>query len=195
MKISRGTKLILLGVLLVVIDQVSKVLVKTNMSLGEQIPVIGQWFRICFIENEGMAFGMKFGGTAGKFILSLFRIALCGVLVWWISSLNKKGKAPVGVLVGLTLITAGAFGNIIDSLFYGLIWDYAPFMFGKVVDMLYFPIIRSGERVIFFSPVFNFADSCVTVGAFYLILFQWKFFSKEEKDQNSSEIPPRQLKR
>ena len=195
MKVSRGTKLILLGVLLVVIDQVSKVLVKTNMSLGEQIPVIGQWFRICFIENEGMAFGMKFGGTAGKFILSLFRIALCGVLVWWISSLNKKGKAPVGVLVGLTLITAGAFGNIIDSLFYGLIWDYAPFMFGKVVDMLYFPIIRSGERVIFFSPVFNFADSCVTVGAFYLILFQWKFFSKEEKDQNSSEIPPRQLKR
>ena len=195
MKISRGTKLILLGVLLVVIDQVSKVLVKTNMSLGEQIPVIGQWFRICFIENEGMAFGMKFGGTAGKFILSLFRIALCGVLVWWISSLNKKGKAPVGVLVGLTLITAGAFGNIIDSLFYGLIWDYAPFMFGKVVDMLYFPIIRSGERVIFFSPVFNFADSCVTVGAFYLILFQWKFFSKEEKDQKSSEIPPRQLKR
>ena len=195
MKVSRGTKLILLGVLLVVIDQVSKVLVKTNMSLGEQIPVIGQWFRICFIENEGMAFGMKFGGTAGKFILSLFRIALCGVLVWWISSLNKKGKAPVGVLVGLTLITAGAFGNIIDSLFYGLIWDYAPFMFGKVVDMLYFPIIRSGERVIFFSPVFNFADSCVTVGAFYLILFQWKFFSKEEKDQKSSEIPPRQLKR
>ena len=195
MKVSRGTKLILLGVLLVVIDQVSKVLVKTNMSLGEQIPVIGQWFRICFIENEGMAFGMKFGGTAGKFILSLFRIALCGVLVWWISSLNKKGKAPVGVLVGLTLITAGAFGNIIDSLFYGLIWDYAPFMFGKVVDMLYFPIIRSGERVIFFSPVFNFADSCVTVGAFYLILFQWKFFSKEEKDQNSSEIPPRQPKR
>ena len=184
MKISRGTKLILLGILLVVIDQVSKVLVKTNMSLGEQIPVIGQWFRICFIENEGMAFGMKFGGTVGKFLLSLFRIALCGVLIWWISSLNRKEGTPAGVLVGLTLITAGAFGNIIDCLFYGLIWDYAPFMFGRVVDMLYFPIIRSGEQVIFFSPVFNFADSCVTVGAFYLILFQWKFFSKEEKRQN-----------
>lgn len=184
MKISRGTKLILLGILLVVIDQVSKVLVKTNMSLGEQIPVIGQWFRICFIENEGMAFGMKFGGTVGKFLLSLFRIALCGVLIWWISSLNRREGTPAGVLVGLTLITAGAFGNIIDCLFYGLIWDYAPFMFGRVVDMLYFPIICSGEQVIFFSPVFNFADSCVTVGAFYLILFQWKFFSKEEKRQN-----------
>ena len=151
----RGVLLILLGILLVVIDQVIKVLVKTNMDLGEQIPVIGQWFRIC----------------------------LCGALVWWISSLNKKGKAPVGVLVGLTLITAGAFGNIIDSLFYGVIWDYAPVMFGKVVDMIYFPIIRSGERVIFFSPVFNFADSCVTVGAFYLILFQWRFFAKDEKEE------------
>lgn len=178
MKISRGAKLIALGILLVVIDQVSKYLVKTNMSLGEQIPVIGQWFRLCFVENEGMAFGMKFGGAVGKFFLSLFRIVLCGALVWWISSLNKKNKAPVGVLVGLTLITAGAFGNIIDCLFYGLIWDYAPFMFGKVVDMLYFPIIRDGARTIFFAPVFNFADSCVTVGAFYLVLFQWKFFKQ-----------------
>ena len=179
----RGIILILLGILLVVIDQVIKVLVKTNMDLGEQIFVLGQWFRICFVENEGMAFGMKFGGAVGKFLLSLFRICLCGALVWWIGSLNKKGKAPVGVLIGLTLITAGAFGNIIDSLFYGLIWDYAPFMFGKVVDMFYFPIIRSGEKVIFFSPVFNFADSCVTVGAFYLILFQWKFFAKDEKKE------------
>jgi len=178
MKVSRGAKLIALGILLVVIDQVSKYLIKTNMSLGEQIPVIGQWFRLCFIENEGMAFGMKFGGAVGKFLLSLFRVVLCGVLVWWISSLNKKGNTPVGVLVGLTLITAGAFGNIVDCLFYGLIWDYAPFMFGRVVDMLYFPIIRDGARTIFFAPVFNFADSCVTVGAFYLVLFQWRFFKQ-----------------
>ncbi|MBQ9547994.1 MAG: signal peptidase II [Bacteroidales bacterium] len=175
----KGKGLLLLGVALVVADQVIKYLVKTNMSLGEQIPVIGQWFRICFIENEGMAFGMKFGGATGKFLLSLFRICLCGALIWWIRSLLKKpaGQVPPGVLVGLTLITAGAFGNIIDCLFYGLIWDYAPFMFGRVVDMLWFPIIRSGEKVIFFSPVFNFADSCVTVGAFYLALFQWRFFS------------------
>lgn len=178
-KISRGTLLIGLGVLLVVIDQVVKYLVKTNMMLGEQIPVWGEWFRICFVENEGMAFGMKFGGAVGKFCLSLFRIILCGVLVWWIRSLNRKPDTPTGVVVGLTLITAGAFGNIIDCLFYGLIWDYAPFMFGKVVDMFWFPIIRDGARVIFFSPVFNFADSCVTVGAFYLILFKWRFFAKD----------------
>ncbi len=180
MKLSRGKSLLLLGVILVVIDQVIKVLVKTNMSLGEQIFVIGEWFRLCFVENEGMAFGMSFGGKVGKFLLSLFRIILSGALIWWISSLIKKG-APKGALVGLTMITAGAIGNIIDCLFYGIIWDYAPFMFGHVVDMFYFPIIRTAEKVIFFSPVFNFADSCVTCGAFYLILFQWKFFMNEDK--------------
>ena len=183
MKLSRGNRLLLLGVLLVVIDQVIKYLVKTNMEPGEQIFVLGQWFRLCFVENEGMAFGMAFGGQIGKFLLSFFRIVLSGFLIWWIRSLDKKGTAPVGVLVGLTLITAGAVGNIIDSLFYGVIWGYAPLMFGKVVDMFFFPIIRQGERVIFFSPVFNFADSCVTVGAFYLVLFQWKFFSKEEEKE------------
>ncbi len=181
MKISRGTRLLVLGVLLVVVDQVIKYLVKTNMSLGEQIPVIGNWFRLCFVENEGMAFGMKFGGSVGKFLLSLFRIILFCALCWWIASLDRQKKAPAGVLVGLTLITAGALGNIVDCLFYGLIWDYAPFMFGKVVDMFYFPLIHNAAgEVIFFSPVFNFADSCVTVGAFYLLLFHWKFFVKEE---------------
>lgn len=181
MKVSRGTRLLVLGILLVVIDQVVKYLVKTNMALGEQIPVIGNWFRLCFVENDGMAFGMKFGGSVGKFLLSAFRIVLFGALCWWISSLDRHKKAPTGVLVGLTLITAGAFGNIIDCLFYGLIWDYAPFMFGKVVDMFYFPLIHNAAgEVVFFSPVFNFADSCVTVGAFYLLLFHWKFFMKEE---------------
>ena len=178
MKISKGAKLAILGIILVIIDQVIKVLVKTNMSLGEVIPVFGNWFRLCFVENEGMAFGMKFGGVIGKVLLSLFRIVLTGFLIWWIGKLIKKGDTPVGVLIGLTLITAGAFGNIIDSFFYGIIWPElrlagAPFgfMFGKVVDMF---------SATFFPPVFNFADSCVTVGAFYLILFQWKFFSREE---------------
>ena len=196
MKKPEGRKLVILGVILVVIDQVIKVLVKTNMGLGEHFDVIGNWFKILFIENEGMAFGWAFGGKVGKLLLSLFRICLCGALVWWISSLCRKngaaraaGKAapiPAGVLVGLTLITAGAFGNIIDSLFYGIIWDYAPFLFGKVVDMFYFPLWTWPDWVpllgghIFFEPVFNFADSCVTVGAFYLILFQWKFFAKNE---------------
>lgn len=180
MHLSKGCKLALLGILLVVIDQVIKVLVKTNMFLGEQIYLIGEWCRLCFVENEGMAFGMAFGGNVGKFLLSFFRICLSGALIWWISSLLKKKDTPTGVLVGLTLITAGAIGNIIDCLFYGIIWDYAPFMFGKVVDMFYFPIIRTAEKVIFFSPVFNFADSCVTVGAFYLLLFQWKYFSQDD---------------
>lgn len=183
MKVSKGAGLIILGAVLVLVDQVIKVLVKTNMDLGQQIYLIGDWCRLCFVENKGMAFGMAFGGNVGKFLLSLFRICLSGVLIWWIHSLIKKGNTPTGVLVGMTLITAGAIGNIIDCLFYGLIWGYAPFMFGKVVDMFYFPLITKGEEVIFFSPVFNFADSCVTIGAFYLLLFQWKFFSKEEEKQ------------
>ena len=179
---TKGAGLILLGVSLVVIDQVIKVLVKTNMELGEQIYLIGDWCRLCFVENKGMAFGMSFGGNLGKLLLSVFRIVLSGLLICWISKLAKKPETPKGVLVGLTLITAGAIGNVIDCLFYGLIWDYAPFMFGKVVDMFYFPLITKGEQVIFFSPVFNFADSCVTCGAFYLLLFQWKYFSASEKN-------------
>ena len=197
MKISKGGRLILLGAVLVLVDQVIKILVKTNMTLGEHFSVFGDWFQILFIENKGMAFGMSFGGVIGKYVLTLFRIGLFAALCWWISSLLKKKDVPTGVLVGLTLITAGALGNIVDCLFYGLVFSestpmavatlghYAPFMQGKVVDMLYFPLwtwpdwmpLVGGD--IFFEPVFNFADSCVTVGAFYLILFQWKFFSKE----------------
>ena len=209
MKVSKGKKLLILGVILVVIDQVIKILVKTNMQIGEHFSVIGNWFQIFFIENEGMAFGMKFGGAVGKFLLSFFRIALSGALCWWIASLVRKSVGgdgrhallpdgrpvvPTGVLVGLTLITAGAFGNIIDSLFYGVIFDYAPLMFGRVVDMFYFPLIDTtwpawvpfvgGERLLFFAPVFNFADSCVTVGAFYLILFQNRFFTRAEEKKN-----------
>ena len=173
MKFSKGTKLLALGILLVIIDQVIKILVKTNMCLGEHFSVIGNWFQILFIENEGMAFGMKFGGALGKFLLSAFRIVLSGFLIWWISKLLKKDGVPAGVPVALSVITAGAIGNIVDCLFYGLIWDYAPFMFGKVVDMF---------SATFFPPVFNFADACVTCGAFYLIIFQWKFFASNDKN-------------
>ena len=195
MALSKGKKLLILGAALVIIDQVIKVLVKTNMSIGEHFSVIGNWFQILFIENEGMAFGMKFGGAIGKYLLTFFRICLFAALSWWISSLIKRNKeVPMGVLVGLTLIAAGALGNIIDCLFYGLIFTpHMPFMQGRVVDMFYFPIIDTnwpqwlpwigGRHFTFFDPVFNFADSCVTVGAFYLILFQWKFFSSEEKKE------------
>jgi len=210
--LSKGNKLLILGIILVVIDQVIKIVVKTNMQIGQHIYVIGNWFQILFIENEGMAFGMKFGGAVGKFLLSFFRIGLFAALCWWISSLVRKSVGPdgspaltstgeklvpPGVLVGLVLITAGAFGNIIDSLFYGIIFDYAPFMFGKVVDMFYFPIIDTtwpswvpfvgGNHFLFFAPVFNFADSCVTVGALYLIFFQYKFFARSDEPEEKTE--------
>lgn len=209
-KMSKGKWLIVLGVALVVIDQIIKVLVKTNMTLGEHFDVIGDWFKIYFIENEGMAFGMKFGGWVGKLLLSVFRIILFSVLVWWISKLLKKGtEVPSGVVVGLTLIAAGAMGNIIDCFFYGLVFSeslpdtvavfggsYAPFLFGKVVDMFYFPIIDTtwpdwmpwigGRPFRFFEPVFNFADSCVTVGTLYLLFFQYKFFAKDEHKSDAS---------
>ena len=191
MKISKGTKLFILGALLVVIDQIIKVLVKTEMSLGETINVLGDWFKLHYVLNEGMAFGMAFGGFFGKALLSLFRIVLFGMLCWWIRSLARKPETPVGVLVGLTLITAGAMGIIIDCFFYGLIWPEltmpgAPFsfLFGRVVDMFYFPLFdyklpwMEYPRT-FFGAVFNFADSCVTCGAIYLLIFQYKFFSKE----------------
>jgi len=192
MTLSKGKKLLILGIILVVIDQVIKVLVKTSMSIGEHFNVLGDWFQILFIENEGMAFGMKFGGAAGKLALSIFRLVLSGALIWWIRRLITKGDSqgrpvPTGVLVGLTLITAGAIGNIFDCVFYGQIFSDEPFLFGKVVDMFYFPLFTWPDWVpglgghIFFEPVFNFADSCVTVGAIYLILFQFKFFAAEDK--------------
>lgn len=210
MALSRSRKQLILAVfaiLLLVIDQVSKILVKTNMHLGESIPVLGQWFHILFIENEGMAFGMSFGGELGKYLLTTFRIILFGVMLYYIRSLLRRDSVPMGVLVGLTAIMVGALGNIIDCMFYGLIFEqstmgtvadlvpmgqgYGKFMLGKVVDMLYFPIINTtlpdwfpingGEQFIFFRPIFNIADSCITVGALYLILFKWRFFSAESK--------------
>lgn len=210
MALSRSRKQLILAVfaiLLLVIDQVSKILVKTNMHLGESIPVLGQWFQILFIENEGMAFGMSFGGELGKYLLTTFRIILFGVMLYYIRSLLRRDSVPMGVLVGLTAIMVGALGNIFDCMFYGLIFEqstmgtvadlvpmgqgYGKFMLGKVVDMLYFPIINTtlpdwfpingGEQFIFFRPIFNIADSCITVGALYLILFKWRFFSAESK--------------
>lgn len=206
MKLSKGALVSILIVSLLVIDQVIKVVVKLNMTLGESIPVMGmQWFRILFVENEGMAFGMKFGGGFGKILLTLFRIALISVIIYWLKKkLLKEESTPTGVLVGVSLVLVGAIGNVIDSLFYGVIFGqstlfetasffpdgggYAPLLMGKVVDMFYFPLVsgtfpdwfplKGGEDFIFFSPVFNFADSCITVGVFYLLLFKSKFFSK-----------------
>ncbi len=206
--LSKGTWLLILGALLVILDQTVKVLVKTHMTIGESIRVFGSWFQILFIENEGMAFGVQFWGQIGKFLLSLFRIVLFGGLTWWVSRLVRRQGVPTGVMVGLTMIAAGALGNIIDCFFYGLIFSestystvavlgghYAPFMFGRVVDMLYFPLIDTtfpswmpligGHAFRFFAPVFNVADSCVTCGAIYLIFFQYKYFVKENKSKEA----------
>ena len=191
----KGLWLILLGMLLVVIDQIIKVAVKMEMIPGVPVPVLGRWFQLVFVENAGMAFGMgSNGGVWVKLALTLFRIGLFIFLVWWIRKLAVQGTAPAGVLIGLTLISAGALGNLLDSMFYGIIWpelmvDGAPFgfLFGKVVDMFWFPLIRNAAgECIFFKPVFNFADSCVTVGAFYLLLFQYRFFAAAEEKNTSN---------
>ena len=208
MKLSKGTRITLLVVLLLVIDQVIKILVKTNMTLGQSIHVSGNWFQILFIENNGMAFGLQFGEGVGKLLLSLCRLVLIGLIIFYMRRLLKRSGTPTGVLVGLAFILCGAIGNMIDSMFYGLIFSasgpgtvaslgghYAPFLYGKVVDMFYFPIIDTtlpesfpkwpGRHFIFFRPIFNFADSCITCGAIYLLLFQWKFFAGGGKEENS----------
>ncbi len=206
MRFSRGTLISLSVILLLVIDQVIKFAVKLNMTLGESIPVFGDWFQICFVENNGMAFGMQFGGVVGKVLLTLFRVVLIGFIIYYIKKvLLKKTDTPTGVLVGVSLVLVGAIGNVIDCIFYGQIFSassymmvselfpsgggYAPLMMGKVVDMFYFPIIDTtlpewvpfwgGNEFVFFRPVFNFADSCISVAVIYMILFQRKFFASE----------------
>ena len=193
MRVSKGARITLLVVLLLVIDQVIKILVKTNMEIGQSIHVAGNWFQILFIENNGMAFGLQFGENWGKLALSLCRIALIVVIIIYMRRLLKKPDTPGGVLVGLAAILCGAIGNMIDCMFYGILFDYAPFLYGRVVDMLYFPLIDTtlpanfpiwgGRHIIFFRPIFNFADSCITCGAIYLLLFQWRFFAKSEKKE------------
>lgn len=183
---------------LIVVDQIVKLSVKTTMTLGESHNVLGTWFRWCFIENEGAAWGMKLGGEYGKLILSLFRLVAIGALVWFVGHLRRKEDTPRGVVVAFAMILAGAIGNMVDSAFYGLIFSestftsvaqlvpfgegYAPFLYGKVVDMLYFPLFYWPEWMpliggnLFFSPIFNFADSYICVAVFYLLIFHWKYF-------------------
>lgn len=198
MKFSKGTRVTLFVLLLLVVDQVVKILVKTNMSIGQSIHVAGDWFQILFIENNGMAFGLQFGEGFGKLALSLCRLALIAVIIIYLRKLLKRPDTPNGVLFGLAAILCGAIGNEIDSIFYGVIFDYAPLFFGKVVDMLYFPVIDTtlpagfpiwgGRHIVFFRPIFNIADSCITCGAIYLLLFQWKFFAKAEKIEKTENI-------
>ena len=186
--------IIILIVLLV--DQISKFWIKMTMTVGESIPVFGKWFQIYFIENNGMAFGWELGMQWGKIALSLFRIIAVALFFYLIYYLSKK-KVKFGPLFGISLITAGALGNIIDGMLYGMIFSestftqvatlfpdgggYSGFMQGKVVDMLYFPLFTFPEWIpffggqIFFSPIFNVADSAITIGFLYLLIFQWDF--------------------
>ena len=195
-------------ILILVVDQIIKVEVKTNMYLHESIRIT-DWFYISFVENNGMAYGMTF---INKLALTLFRMAAIAVIGVYLYR-QVKANARWVYVVCLALVMAGAAGNLIDCIFYGQIFSlstpesiahfvpwgqgYEEVFYGKVVDMLYFPIFETdlpqwlpfwgGEHYIFFSPVFNFADSCVTVGAFYLVLFQWKFFAKEEEKEKKKE--------
>lgn len=173
------------------------------MYLGEEIKIAGNWFIIHFTENNGMAFGMEFAGEYGKLFLTLFRIIAIGGIGWYLWDLTKK-KAHPGYIAAIALIFAGATGNLIDSCFYGLLFNesfsevamlfpaqggYAPLFYGRVVDMLYFPIIEGhfpdwfpiwgGEEFMFFRPVFNVADSAITIGVIMILLFQNKFFKEE----------------
>jgi signal peptidase II len=200
MKLTAGKKAILLIFLVLLIDQIFKIWIKTNMTIGQEIKVFGDWFLIKFTENNGMAFGWEFGGSAGKLILSIFRIVAIFGIGWYLHYLVKT-KAHIGYILSIALIFAGAIGNIIDSAFYGMIFSesdfhpaqifpdgggYSSFLHGKVVDMLYFPIIEGhypswfpfwpSEEFIFFRPIFNLADSSITIGVAIILIFQKKFF-------------------
>lgn len=203
---------IILIFVILILDQYLKIWIKTNMVLGEQISIFGSWAFLHFTENNGMAFGWELGGEFGKMILSVFRILAVIGIGWYLVDLAKK-NAPTGLLISFAMIFAGAVGNIIDSSFYGLIFTesygrvaqifpeegYATLLHGKVVDMFYFPIIKStipagiqfwasdAEPIpfTFFRPVFNIADSAITVGVAMIIIFHRKFFkhSEEQKQQ------------
>ncbi len=186
--------------LIVILDQILKVWVKMTMALGELIPVCGNWFNIYFIENNGMAFGWQFSELPiGKILLVVLRLVAIVLLILWLKKLTAR-QTTTGPLVGVSLVTAGAIGNSIDCLFYGLVFNestftqvatfmpsgggYSHFLLGRVVDMLYFPLFTIPDWVpglggqIFFSPIFNLADSAITIGVLFLLIFHWKWLKK-----------------
>ena len=205
----------LIILLVVVADQALKFYIKTNYYLNEHHDILGSWFRLHFVENEGMAYGWKFGGESGKMILTLFRLGAVIFGVWYLGSIIKK-KYSRGFIICASLIFAGALGNLIDSIFYGLLFEesiqgsysvakflpahgYAGFLHGKVVDMLYFPIIREahfpawvpfwgGDEFEFFRPIFNLADASISTGVITILLFQKRFFKHHQSPEKHNTI-------
>ena len=188
------TKPLLVIFLVLLADQVLKTWIKTNMYLGQEFNIIGKWFIIHFTENNGMAFGMEFGGEFGKLALSLFRIAADAGIGYGLHYLIKH-KYHRGLILNVALIFSGALGNIIDSVFYGKIYGYETWFHGRVVDMLYFPIaeghfpswipIWGGDEFVFFRPVFNLADAAISVGVILILIFQKNYFKEDVKDEVS----------
>lgn len=201
---SKLNKSIIIIVAVLFLDQALKIWVKTNMWLGQEFRIF-DWFIIHFVENNGMAFGMELGGSWGKMFLSVFRIVAVIAIGYYLYKISQKEETKFGLILCVSLIFAGAIGNIIDSAFYGLIFDasygrvatffpesggYAPFLHGKVVDMFYFPILKGnypewfpfvgGQSFIFFRPVFNIADSAISVGVAILLIFQKKILPNKK---------------
>ena len=176
----------LLIIALVALDQALKLYVHTHLALGESIEIL-PFFELCYVENNGMAFGIEW---FSKLFLTLFRLGAVGVLGWYIHRLIHIVQARTGYLTMVAMITAGALGNIIDCVFYGRLFGYAGWFYGRVVDMFYFPLIHnSAGEVVFFRPVFNFADSCITCAVIAILLFYMKELNKDSgvKNQESGQ--------
>lgn len=186
------TKPLLIIFFVLLADQVLKTWIKTNMYLGQEFKIIGDWFIIHFTENNGMAFGLEFGGEFGKLSLSLFRIAAVAGIGYALHYLIQR-KYHRGLILNVALIFSGAVGNIIDSVFYGKIYGYEGWFHGRVVDMFYFPILQGnfpswvpiwgGEDFIFFRPVFNIADAAISVGVVIILIYQKTYFKEEVKEE------------
>jgi signal peptidase II len=200
-------------IVILLIDQISKIYIKTHFILGEEIRVF-EWFRILFIENEGMAWGAQIPGQYGKLILTLFRLVAILAIGYWLWDSVRKKMSRI-LIVGVSFIFAGAMGNILDSVFYGIIFDdsfrnvatlfpedggYGTLFHGKVVDMLYFPLYKGylpewlpfwgGDYFTFFDPVFNVADVAISTGVGLLIVFNKRAFPKEEKKSTINTTSP-----
>lgn len=177
-------------VAVLILDQASKLWIKTNMQLGQEFQVFGNWFIIHFTENNGMAFGIELAGKYGKLLLTLVRLIAVSGIAYFLITLIQAPTTKKGALISVSLVLAGALGNIIDSVFYGVFFNYAPLFYGKVVDMLYFPFYEGflpswipfwgDSYFVFFRPVFNIADMAISTGIGMILVFQNRYFGQDK---------------